>query len=81
MEDLVIKLLEQAPSTAAVIITVVLFLRQQKAQSAEWHKHNKIANDVARECRDDCTKAVKDNTKILAKVASLIETRIQQSGG
>lgn len=73
MEELLTKLLEQAPSTAAVIITVMLFLKAQKTQMAMWQKSH-----------DEYTKVVRDNTKMLGQVTQKLEQQIQQikqSGG
>jgi hypothetical protein len=88
MEDALLKLVVTVPSAAAVIFVVVLFLRSQDRTRKD---HNGVIERMSKnaiKCQEDCDEAVKEtnrvvteNTKVLTRLTTLIETRIRQSGG
>lgn len=81
METLSVELIEQVPVAAAVIVTVWLFLKQQRALSKQWGDTvKKMAKDATR-CQEECTTAVTESTKVLGRVAGLIDIRIKQENG
>ena len=81
MEKALMMLLEKVPVAAAVIITVWLFLKQQRLLSKQWGDTvEKMGKDGVK-CQEDCTKAVIASTKILGRVAGLIDIRIKQENG
>ena len=81
MEDLIVKFIDKVPVAAALLLTVWMFLRGGKSMNKEWTDTvTRIARERDKDHRD-CTQAVKENTQILHKVATLIETRIEQSKG
>ena len=81
MEDLVIKLVERIPVAAAVIITVWLFLKQQRQLSKEWCNTVERITRLSGECQEECTTAVRENSQMLGRVAELIDIRIKQNRG
>ncbi len=88
MEEALMKLVITIPAAAAVIVTVVLFLKAQRNHQSD---HNKLIEKVtarSAQCHDECTTAVKENrvvtvenTKVLTRLSTLIDTRIRQAGG
>lgn len=75
-----IALLEQVPAAVAVIITVYLFLKQQKAATEHWSDVVNRINDQGRKCHDECTRAVRDNTKAMNALSGVIQRCRDQAG-
>lgn len=87
MEEALFKLVGAAPAAAAVILTVWLFLKAQKSHQADHHKLTKEIADRFSKCHDECTEAVKENraavsenTVVLTKLSTLIETKMGDQG-
>lgn len=88
MEEALMKLVITVPAAAAVIITVALFLKSQRTHQADHNKLTKEITDRFTSCHDECTDAVKENrtsvaenTVVLTRLSTLLETRIKQTGG
>lgn len=84
MEDALTKLVVTIPAAAAVIVMAYLFLNAQKAQHATHDKLTKEITERSTKCHEECTEAVKENrvavsenTVVLTKLSTLIETRIE----
>lgn len=81
MEKALMLLLEKVPVAAAVIFTVWLFLKQQRSLSKQWGDTVEKMGKESVKCQEDCTTAVKASTKVLGRVAGLIDIRIKQENG
>lgn len=88
MEDALLKLVITAPAAAAVIFTVWLFLKAQRSHQEDHNKLTKELNERSTKCHEECTEAVKENrsavaenTVVLTRVSTLLETRIRQIDG
>jgi hypothetical protein len=88
MEETLTKLVITVPAAAAVIVTVCLFLRAQKTYQEAYGKLTKEVTDRFAACHKEYSEAVKEsrasvteNTKVLSRLSTLIETMIRQTGG
>lgn len=83
MEDALMKLVVTIPAAAAVIVMAWLFLKAQKTQHDSHDKLTKEITERSTKCHEDCTEAVKENraavsenTVVLTKLSTLIETKM-----
>lgn len=81
MEEIVTILAREIPIGLVILATVWLFLKKGGSMNQSWAKTVETISSSNDETHRDCTKAVKENTKILTQVAALIEQRIKQTGG
>lgn len=79
MEEALLKLVVTIPSAAAVIVTVILFLKAQRSQNEGHQQLQKELNERSTKCHEECTnairenqKAVSENTKVLAQLTTMI---------
>ena len=83
MEEALMKLIVTVPAAAAVIVMAWMFLKAQRNQHETHDKLTKEITERSAKCHDECTTAVKENrvavtenTVVLTKLATLIETKI-----
>lgn len=87
MEEALMKLVITIPAAAAVIVMAWLFLKAQRTHQADHNKLTKEITERFTKCHEECTDAVKENrasvaenTVVLTRLSTLLETRIRQIG-
>jgi len=86
MEEALMKLIVTVPAAAAVIVMAWMFLRAQRNQHETHDKLTKEITERSTKCHEECTEAIKENrvaftenTVVLTKLATLIETKMEGS--
>lgn len=86
MEEALMKLIVTVPAAAAVIVMAWMFLKAQRSSHETHDKLTKEITERSTKCHEECTSAVKENrvavvenTVVLTKLATLIETKMEGS--
>ncbi len=71
------KLVATVPSAVAVIVTVFLFLRAQRAHQNDHMSLTRELHERSTKCHEECTEAVKENREALDRMSRFLEAILE----